>query len=270
MAKITDLDRQAYQDKVKIYIAMTKALLKTEKDLIMESRKDSPDAILQKLVLADEMLNLASNYMAINGVSQAVLKVKNEEALNDARKSLYKAVIYLEETVSNYIDVPFADYEKKLLAIDAFDPNQRYQLIRKMGLAIDLIEQAYGDNSKWRWTFVELEGRFTTVAKNMMDLKNVIVNKAPDSPYYDSTVYHLRLIKKLLSQSADRYREKYELSTGQMLDFKTGISFLGALKRIHIILAESEDAEEVKKKYNIWSTKLDTDMKKQEEAKKRK
>jgi hypothetical protein len=269
MAKISEADRQAYQDKVRIYIAMTKALLKTEKDLILESRNDSHDAILKKLALADEMLNLASNYMAINGISQAVLKVKNEEALNDARKSLYKAVIALEDTVSNYIDVPFSDYEKKLNAIEEFDQNQRYQLIRKMGLAIDLIEYAYGDNSKWRWTFVDLEGRFTTVAKNMMDLKNIIVNKTPDSPYYESTIYHLRLVKKLLAQSADRYREKYELSTGQMLDFKTGISCLGALKRLHIILAESEEAEALKKKYNIWSTKLDTDMKKQEEAKKR-
>ena len=270
MAKISEQDRQAYQDKVKIYIAMTKVLLKTEKDLILESRKPLSDAILKKITLADEMLNLASNYMAINGISQAVLKVKNEEALNDARKSLYKAVIYLEETVSNYVDVPFSEYEKKLNAIEEFDPNQRYQLIRKMGLAIDLIEFAYGDNSKWRWTFVDIEGRFATVAKNMIDLKNVFVNKSPESPYYDSTVYHLRLIKKLLAQSADRYREKYELSTGQMLDFKTGISFLGALKRLHAILAESEEAEEIKKKYSIWSAKLETDMKKQEEAKKRK
>jgi len=269
MAKISEQDRNAYHDKVKIYVAMTKALLKTEKDLVIESKKNTPEAILVKLSLADEMLNLASNYIAINGVSTAVIKVKNEEALNDARKSLYKAVIYLEETVSNFIDVPFSDYEKKLNAIEAYDPNQRYQLIRKMGFAIDLIESAYGDNSKWRWTFVELEGRFTTVAKNMMDLKNVMVNKAPDSPFYESTVYHLRLIKKLLSQSADRYREKYELSTGQLLDFKAGISFLGALRRLHIILAEREEAEEMKKKYAIWSAKLETDMKKQEEAKKR-
>jgi hypothetical protein len=269
MAKISENDRHAYHDKVKIYVSMTKALLKTEKDLLMGTKKDTPEAVMQKLTLVDEMLNLASNYMAINGVSTAVLRVKNEEALNDARKSLYKAVIYLEEVVSNYIDAPFSDYEEKLAAIDSYDPNQRYGLIRKIGLAIDLLEQAYGDNSKWRWTFVDLEGRFAVVAKNIMDLRNVVVNSSPESPYYDSTVYHLRLIKKLLSQSADRFREKYELSTGQMLDFKTGISFLGALRRLHIILAESEDAETVKKKLSIWTAKLDTDMKKQEEAKKR-
>jgi hypothetical protein len=166
------------------------------------------------------------------------------------------------------VDAAFSEYEEKLILIASFDQNQRYQLIRKMGLAVDLIEQAYGDNSKWRWTFVEIEGRFATVAKNIIDLRNAQANSMPESPYYDATVYHLRLIKKLLLQSADRYREKYELSTGQMLDFKTGITFLAALKRIHIVLNDRDDAEEMKKKLNIWTSKLDSDLKKQEEVKK--
>jgi hypothetical protein len=269
MAKITDTERNAYHEKVSTYVSMTKTLLKTEKDLLLESRHNTPEAPLKKITLVDEMINLASNYMAVNGISQAVLKVKNEASLDDARKSLYKAVMYLEEAVSNYIDAPFSDYEEKLAAIESFDENQRYQLVRKFGLAIDMIEHAYGDNSKWRWTFVELEGRFATVTKNLLDLRNVIVNSSPQSPYYDSTVYHLRLVKKLLTQAADRYREKYELSTSQMQDFKIGINFLGALRRIHIVLAESEDAETIKKKYAIWKAKLETDIKKQEEAKKR-
>jgi len=269
MAKVTDIDRQMYHDKVKVYVSMTKALLDNEKKLVVEAKKNTPNTPLLKINLADEMLNLASYYMSINGISQSVLRNKNEEALNDARKSLYKAVIYLEEVVSNYIDAPFSDYEEKVSAIESFDPDQRYNLIRKMGLAIDLLEQAYGDNSKWRWTFVEIEGRFATVAKNILDLKNAYINSSPGSQYYDSSVYHLRLIKKLMAQAADRYREKYELSTGQTTDFKTGINFLGALRRLHIILAESEEAEATKKKLAIWSQKLETDLKKQEEAKKK-
>ncbi|MCL2800931.1 MAG: hypothetical protein FWD28_04150 [Treponema sp.] len=269
MAKTSDSDRQMYYDKAKNYVTMTKALLDTEKKLLVEAKKNTPQAPLQKLALADEMLNLSSYYMAINGISQSVLKNKNEEALNDARKSLYKAVIYLEEVVSNMIDAPFSDYEEKLSAIVSFDPNQRYNLICKMGLAIDLLEQAYGDNSKWRWTFVEIEGRFATAAKNIIDLKNIYTNMAMGSPYYDSSVYHLRLIKKLLSQAADRYREKYELSTSQTLDFKTGINYLSALRRLHIVLAENDESQEIKKKLAIWSQKLETDLKKQEEAKKK-
>jgi hypothetical protein len=269
MAKISDHDRQTYQEKSKSYITMTRALLTTEKTLLVETKKNTPEAALQKLTLTDEMLNLASNYIAINGVSQAVLKSKNEEALNDARKSIYKAVIYLEEIVSNSLDAPFSDYEKKLEVIAGFDQNQRYNLIRKMGLAIDLLMQAYGDNSKWRWTFVEIEGRFATTAKNIIDLRNVYVNSSPESQYYDSTVYHLRLAKQLLAQSASRYRDKYELSTQQTLDFKTGINYLAALRRLHILLAESEESEAIKKKMAIWSQKMESDIKKREESKKK-
>jgi len=269
MAKVNDQDRGLYNEKVSTYVKMTKSLLDIEKKLASESKKDTPEAALNKLTLADEMLNLTSNYIAINGISQTILKSKNEEVLNDARKSLYKAIIYLEEAVTNYIDVPFSDYENKLNLLESFDENQRYQLIRKVGLAIDLLEHAYGDNSKWRWTFVEMEGRFATVSKNIMDLRHVMEYSTFESPYYDSTTYHLKLMKRLLSQSADRYREKYELSTGQIPDFKTGISYLGALRRLHVLLAESEDAESVKKKIAIWKTKLETDHKRQEDAKKR-
>jgi hypothetical protein len=269
MAKITDYDKRTYQEKVKGYTTMASALLKTEKDLLLETRGKGEDAPMRKLDLVDEMLNLSSNYIAINGVSQIVLKSKNEEALNDGRKSLYKAVIYLEEIVSSSLDVPFSDYEDKLAVIESFDENQRFQLIKKMGLAIDLLENAYGDNSKWKWTFVELEGRFATAAKNILDLRGAVANRHPDSPYYDSTFYHLRLIKELLARSASRYRDKYELSTGLMSDFKTGINFLGALRRVHIVLAENEDAEDIKKKLSIWTHKLETDQKKQEDAKKK-
>ena len=269
MAKITEQDRHLYHERVKSFIGMTRTLQDNEKNILEEIEKDTSDAPMRKLILTDEMLNLASNYIAINGVSQSVLKSKNEEALNDGRKTLYKAVIYLEEVVTNFIDAPFSEYEEKLAAIGSFDQNQRYNLIKKMGLAIDLLEEAYGDNSKWRWTFVELEGRFAAAAKNIIDLRSVVANRNPESPYYDSIVYHIRLIKKLLAQAADRYREKYELSTGQMLDFKTGILFLAALRRIHVVLAENEEAESIKKKYSIWKAKLEADMKKQEEAKKK-
>ncbi|MDR0486970.1 MAG: hypothetical protein LBG91_01850 [Treponema sp.] len=270
MAKITDHDRHIYYEKIKGYMSAADALLRTEEKFLLEAGKYSPEeAALKKLVLVDEMLNLTSNYIAISGISYVVLKNKNEEALNDARKSIYKAVIYLEEIVSKNIDAPFSEYEDKLALITSFDTNQRYQLVRKMGLTVDLLEQAYGDNSKWRWSFVELEGRFAAAAKNIIDFRSAVENSDYDSPFYESSIYHFRLVKKLLTQSADRYREKYELSTGQVQDFRMGIDFLAALRRLHIVLNDREEAEDIKKKLNIWSAKLETDLKKQEEAKKK-
>jgi len=249
---------------------MIQSLLKREEIIIQVIKKDNRGAALKRLTLVEEMLTLAANYMIISGISLSMLKLRSEEALNDSRKSLYKAVIYYEEVVSPYVDAPFSDYEERLTEIETVDAQKRYDLIRKTGLALQLLETAYGDNTKWRWAFVELEGRFAAVAKNIMNLRTAVANTDPSSPDYEPTMYHLRLIKKLLMQAADRYREKYELSTNRIDDFKMGINFLNALRRIHALLGERPEAETLKKKADIWSSKLEMDHKKQEEAPPRK
>jgi hypothetical protein len=66
-------------------------------------------------------------------------------------------------------------------------------------------------------------------------------------------------------QAADRYREKYELSTNRIDDFKLAIAFLGALRRINALLGDRDEAETVKKKADIWAAKLEADQKKKEE-----
>jgi hypothetical protein len=54
----------------------------------------------------------------------------------------------------------------------------------------------------------------------------------------------------------------YELSTNRGDDFKMGIYFLEALKRIHITLGEREETELIRKKMDSWSAKLEADRKK--------
>ena len=266
MAKISNEDRHKYFEKIKPYKATIQSLLKREDLTLKALKKEEQGAALKRLVLVEEMISLAANYIVLNGISQSMLKLRSEEALNDGRKSLYKAVIYLEEVVSPLIDAPFSEYEEKLAEIRTVDAQKRYNIVKKLGLALQLLQIAYGDRTKWRWAFVELEGRFATVAKNIMNLKAAVANTDPSSPHYEPTMYHLRIMKKLLHQAADRYREKYELSTNRIDDFKMGILFLNSLRRIHAILGERDNAETLKKKADIWSSKLEVDMKKQEEA----
>jgi hypothetical protein len=265
MTKISAADRLRYLEKIKQYRQIIDKLLALEKETLVLIRKEREGAGIKRLGLAEDMLNLASNYIIMSNVSQAMLGFRNEDFLNEARKSIYKSVIYLEGTVSNCVDAPLSDYEDRLAEIAPVSAARRYFLIRKVGLTIQLLEDAYGDNSKWRWSFVELEGRFATVTKNIMDLKRAVVNTDPRSPEYEPTVYHLRLIKKLLAQAADRYREKYELSTNNIEDFKMGINFLSALRRIHSIVGGRDDVELTKKKVDIWTSKLEADVKKHTE-----
>jgi hypothetical protein len=76
-------------------------------------------------------------------------------------------------------------------------------------------------------------------------------------------VYLIRLIKKLLSQAADRYRERYELSTRSLEDLRKGILFLSALRRMQSLLGNRREVELTKKRMNVWESKLVADSKKE-------
>jgi hypothetical protein len=259
MAKISNQERSQYLEKVKKYRALIESCLDREKETLKAIERDPEDSTFKRLSLVEDMLNLTSYHMVENGISQSVLKIKNTDALDEGRKSVYKSVIYLEQIVTGLVDAPYSEYGGNVEQIAFLSAQQRYLLIRKMGLAITLVEQAYGANTKWKWVFVELEGRYAALAKNIIDLRNAVANMDPRSPNYAPTVYHLRLIKKLLTQAADRYRERYELSTNRISDFETGIQFLMALRRIHILLRDTREAAEVKRKLDIWEIKLNTD-----------
>jgi hypothetical protein len=260
MSKISSQDRARYLEKIKRYHASIEACLDKEKE-ILNTIKDAPEnPASRRLSLVDVMLNLGSYYLAQNGISQSILKLKNEDALNEARKSIYKSVIYLEQVVGRLVDAPFSEYEKYLEQIDFLSPEQRYYLVRKMGLAIYLLINAFGENSRWKWAFVDLEGRYAAAAKNIINLKTVVSNMDPRSPHYAPTVYHLRLVKKLLTLAADRYRDRYELSTNRVNDFEMGIRFLHALRRFLLVFGDREEAWTVKRKLDIWETKLNKDI----------
>jgi hypothetical protein len=266
MAKISTIERLRYLERVVGFRQAIDRLLKAEKETLPLLRVENEASAMIRISLAEDMLNLASNYIIMSGVSEAVLDIRNEEALNDARKSLYKCVIYLEGAVGNSVDAPFSDYEDKLARIASLDAAGRYLLVRKLGLAIQLLKNAYGDNSKWKWSFVELEGRFAVVAKNILDLRRAAANTDPRSSEYEPTVRLIRLIKKLLSQAADRYRERYELSTRNTEDLKMGILFLSALRRMQSLLGNRREVEVTKKKMDVWETKLLADSKKTRES----
>lgn len=265
MGKISQVARERYSERVEEYKLTTEEILKSEKAVLAIIGKEQGGGGYKKIVLADERLNLASLYLLLNRLSLSLLGIRNDAFLNDARKSCYQSVIYLEDVVSNIIDAPFSEYSDRLEAVEDYPDEERYRLAQKLGFTIQSVEEDFGDNSKWRWSFVELEGRYTTVTKNLMNLKTVIAGLDPRVPGYESRLEHLRFVKELLQRSADRYREKYELSTSRIDDFKQAISFLSALKRIHTLLGEAAQGDVIKRKIDVWKTKMEDDEKRLEE-----
>jgi hypothetical protein len=263
--KPSDEARRRYAEYIQDYKNSILTTLNKEKMLREVIARNPSGAAYQKLVLAEENLNLVANYLLMSSLSLSFLGVRNEAFLNDSRKGIYKAIIYLEEVVSAFVDAPFSDYEERLEAITSFSDENRLKLVRKMGFTIDSLEEGYGDNSKWKWSFVELEGRFAVVAKNLLNLKTFVAGMDPRAEGYSARMAHLALARELLQLAADRYREKYELSTLRIDDIKAAINFLSAVRRLHIVLGESDQADVIKKKTDIWRTKMENDLKKAEE-----
>ncbi|HEQ71408.1 MAG TPA: hypothetical protein ENN69_02875 [Spirochaetia bacterium] len=266
MAKISLAAKKKYLDKIKEYKKVVSDILEREKKAKLALVKDKTNAAYKKLSLADENLNIVSYLILMNNLSVSLLGVKNEAFLNDARKCIYKSIIYLEDIVTAYIDAPFSELEEKLAAIESFDDVSRYELARKMGFAIYSLEDAYGKNSKWKWSFVELEGRYTTVLKNIVNFKTLISKLSPHVEGYNERRNHLDMILDMLKTTSSRYREKYELSTQRLDDMKTGIHYLHALRRIQLLLGEKEDVEVTKRKIDVWTQKMEADLRKKEEG----
>ena len=269
MAKVSTEARDTYGVRVRDYKQEIDQIQQHEKAILMtiEREEDGSAIAFKRLTMADDRLNLAALYLLLNKVSLSLLGVKNEAFLNDARKCCYDCIIQIEAVVSNLLDVPFSEYQERVELIDGFTDEKRYNMVRKLGFSIESVKEDFGDNSKWKWSFVDLEGRFSIVCKNMVNLKTIVTNMDPRVEGYAIRVNFLKFTKDWMNRSADRFREKFELSTNRIDDFKMAINFLSALKRLHMVLGEPEMAENIKRKYDVWKARMDDEAKKQDSSK---
>ena len=267
MANITTENRADFAKKADAIKKEINLCQEKEKNMLAAIRKDNSGVEYKKITLAEEMIYISTLYLSINTHSLQILETKNNEALDQARKTIYKSIIYIEEVVSNVVDCPYSEITPRLEKISNIPIEKRFYLVRKLGLLIDLLAIALGDNSKWKWSFVELRARFAAVAKNFVDMKQACKDYfEPSSPVYDTTVLFVRLIRKLLDKSSSEYRDKYELSTRSEADMQIAINFLIALRRVAMVLGDSDESEEIRKKALVWKTKMEADQKQQKRS----
>ena len=100
------------------------------------------------------------------------------------------------------------------------------------------------------------------VTKNLLDWKEALkVYHDSSLPHFDETIFYIRLVRKLLSQSAVQHRDKYELTSRRLDDMKFAIQFVLAERRICVLIGQKDDAEKLKSNAQVWRDKLDADKK---------
>jgi len=251
-----------YRSNIKIYQTTIKKLEKEDAEIIEECRKNPATAAEKLFHLAETMLNLASNHLVINGISNSIFNIKDENSLNEARKAVFKALVYLGNVVTEKIDAAFSEYEDNLAEIAGISAGEKFALVRKIGLSIDILKNAYGENTKWKWAFVDLDGRFAVIAKNLFDLKNAVANMDPDSPGYECTTMHYETVKNLLSEAAFKYHERFNLFSKRPEDLMSAVRILDGLYKMLVVIPEREEAENVLRKISRWETEYDLEIQK--------
>ncbi len=267
LQRIPKAKKEAYNLIIKEYKDKVEATLKLAKKLEREGYPGTDvNSHYKKVAAANVYLNTVGLYCEMSAKSLEIMSIKNDAYLTNARKNTYQAVKLLEKIVGTGVDTNLTDNAEILHALPLLNPRRVLNLLKKIEYCIALIEFEEGDNSKWKWNFVEMYGKLAVTAKNMTNFKELAIKlNDPRVEFYQEINDLILFVKTLTDSAAKKLREKYELSTMDVQDMNKAIDFMNLLVRIHIILNEQTFAQEAKKVIEKWKAKLEMDLKKKEE-----
>jgi hypothetical protein len=267
---ITKAEKAAYNDYIKEYKYEIDEYNKKIKENDAKKKKMPNIEGYLNLENVIENLNIIMTYIKMSDVSIEMLNVKNERFLDNARKEIYKAIQTMESIVGNQIDRSLKENEEYLEKIHQVNPLQILRIIQRIYYTFSKIIEKMGEGSKWKWSFVDLYGRISVITKNIINFSDVQRYRDPRSDYFRERQDLLNLCKKFLGNVAKQYRNRYELSTRAPGDIINSIEMLSALRKIHILFGESEEATKLKNTIDALRATLEADEKKKEMQKKKK
>lgn len=263
MAKITEADRAECTNMQVEYKEALESTLKKIKNYEIQASKMTDEMQLKECKMHIALLELvaSSNILAFTNISSHYINLKIENDLNDARIHLNKVIILLEEILGTSTDDSLTYNEGILEYLSTKITDEwKYEFISGVGYMLDLLKDTYGDNSKWKNSFLELEYRLIVIAKNFINYKTFIRDSGPDVDGHKIKIKLMKFVKENLSKLADLYRMKYELADRSIDDMRVALKLNEALRSIHAFLGEVEQASEEKKKSELWKKKLDADI----------
>jgi hypothetical protein len=269
--KITTTKKLEYAERTKDFKEKIKELENQLNAILKDISKGGELVNYKKIAAANLYLNLIALNIKLSDISLEVLGIKNEAYLENARKLYYKLLAILEEIVGTHIDAPLTENKEALETISKLDDLKRLKLIKNISEALTSIEERFGPDSKWKWSFVDLEARAAVLCKNLIDFKLIQEKNDPRIEGYPERNETMRFIKSYLRRAADRVREKYEIATHDFGEMKKAIQILEVLARISTVFSTTqEEIDNLRKTIKTWQEKLEQDEKLEEERKKEK
>ena len=120
MAKITAENRALFNLKIGPFKTEVNKIFEKEKSMLDLIARDNTGIAYKKFLLAEEMIHVTTIFLTMNNLSVEILDTKNTESLNDGRKAIYKAIIYLEDIVTDILMYLFQIIRIKLQKLVIF------------------------------------------------------------------------------------------------------------------------------------------------------
>ncbi len=216
-----------------------------------------------------DYVKIIKTYLKMNDISNDMLGQKNETYLNNARKEIYKIIQLAEEVVGNDLDRSLKENEDYLKKIEKVNSAQILNMLKLINNVIEKLIKGFGEGSKWKWSFVDIQGRMAIVIRNFINFTEVQKTRDPRLQFYKERRELLKLCKSSLNNAAQQFRTRYEVSTNVPADMIKSIELLSALRKINILSGEPEEAEKLKNTIDALRERLESDEKKKNEKRKK-
>ena len=252
-------EKAAFNDEIKDITRSIEEYYKKVREIEVKKKKMQNIEGYYNIEKADFLMKIISLYIKMNDLSLEMLRIKNEKFLNEARKEFYKVLQAMESVVGSDIDRSLKENDSYLEKIDRFNPQQILDMVRKINDAFNDLRFKVGENSKWKWSFVELQARSAIITKNITSFSDIAKLRDPRTKYYYERRELMQICKDALAEAAKQYRTKYELSGKSRDDLSKSIELLSALRKIHVLFGESDEANKLKMTIDALNQNLEAE-----------
>ncbi|MCL1865411.1 MAG: hypothetical protein FWF73_06325 [Spirochaetes bacterium] len=268
---ISKAQKAAYNDDIRTIKIKADEFEKKAKNLYNKKKNNHNLEPYYNLEIITYLMNTIELYLKMNDLSVNMLGIKNNKSLDMSKSNFSKILLLFKETVGDEVERDsLKENEDYLQRIDKINPRQILDLLIRLDTIFSNLRSKMGEESKWKWLFVELQAKLAVITRNCINFSDILKYRDPREQFFRDRNEHLRMAKNALEEAAKQYRTKYELSAKSREDLKKSIEMLEALRKIHFTLGESSEADQIKTTIDAAKFTLEASDKKSEKDEKNK
>ncbi|MBN2079458.1 MAG: hypothetical protein JW838_10865 [Spirochaetes bacterium] len=267
---VSKAEKAAYNDEIKDIKRDVEQIRKTVNDVVAKKKKNPSIANYYNFEVAALRMDSIERLMKMNDLSVEMLGIRNSNFLENARREFYRVLQDLEEVVGDQIDRSLRENDEHLATVNRFNPSHILGVVQRMNRILNTMKNGFGQDSKWKWSFVELQARIAVIIKNITSFSDIQRLRDPRSPFFYERRDLMQLCKESLTEAARQYRTKYEMAGKARDDLKKSVDYLAVLRKIHILFGENTEAAKLKNIIDAGRMALEAEDKAKDKSKKEK